>query len=39
MLKTVRDACEPHAAALDFSPAEQVEDLAQVIAEQTASTC
>ena len=34
MLKTVRDACEPHPSALDFSPAEQVEDLAQVIDEQ-----
>jgi hypothetical protein len=31
MLKTVRDACEPHHVALDFSPSEQVEDLAQVL--------
>jgi len=31
MLKTVRDACEPHKVAFDFSPNEQVEDLAQVL--------
>jgi hypothetical protein len=27
MLKTVRDACVPHRMALDFSLAEQIEDL------------
>src|SRR5690606_14287749 len=31
MLKTVRDACTPHKMALDFSMAEQIEDLAAVI--------
>src|SRR5688500_1859306 len=31
MLKTVRDACTPHQMALDFSMAEQIEDLAAVI--------
>ena len=30
MLKTVRDACEPHRVAFDFSPSDQVEDLGQV---------
>lgn len=31
MLKTVRDACAPHKMALDYSMAEQIEDLAAVI--------
>ena len=31
MLKTVRDACEPHRVAFDFSPSDQVEDLSQVL--------
>ena len=31
MLKTVRDACVPHRMALDFSMAEQIEDLGAVI--------
>lgn len=31
MLKTVRDACSPHKMALDFSMAEQIEDLVGVI--------
>lgn len=31
MLKTVRDACAPHRMALDFSLAEQIEDLGDVI--------
>jgi predicted AAA+ superfamily ATPase len=31
VLKTVRDACTPHKMALDFSMAEQIEDLAAVI--------
>ena len=31
MLKTVRDACIPHKMALDFSMAEQIEDLRAVI--------
>jgi len=35
MLKTVRDACEPHRMALDFSLAEQIEDLGAVIAGAT----
>lgn len=31
MLKTVRDACTPHKMALDFSLAEQIEDLGDLI--------
>lgn len=31
MLKTVRDACTPHKMALDFSMAEQIEDLGALI--------
>jgi hypothetical protein len=31
MLKTVRDACEPHRVAFDFSPHEQIEELGQVL--------
>lgn len=32
MLKTVRDACQPHKMALDFALGDQIEDLAKVIA-------
>jgi hypothetical protein len=31
MLKTVRDACKPHKMALDFSLAEQIEDISDLI--------
>jgi Protein of unknown function (DUF499) len=31
MLKTVRDACVPHKMALDFSLAEQIEDLGDIL--------
>jgi hypothetical protein len=31
MLKTVKDACKPHRMALDFSLAEQIEDLGALI--------
>ncbi len=33
MLKPVRDACTPHKMALDFSLAEQIEDLGDLINE------
>ena len=34
MLKTVREACEPHPMALDYAMAEQVENLLDVIKEE-----
>ncbi len=35
MLKTVRDACEPHKMAFDYAMANQIEDLAQLIRGET----
>jgi N-methylhydantoinase B/oxoprolinase/acetone carboxylase alpha subunit len=36
MLRTVRDACEPHRVAFDFSPNEQVEAKFPLVVERYA---